>query len=203
LTGYGGLAQFGSFVRDQGVDAILRDLSFHLKSCGSLVYPMEAQLRLLIDAAAAEEQRVSGVQAPSSDPLFVHVAGPVVPRIDSVYQDLRCFDDQALADLEALVAEYGFAVVREKQRSVLHLDIDTTVEPVFGDHEGALVGYTPRCHGRPSYPTILAPDVETDTIVELPNSDDVLAKMVDAIANPCPSHLVDRVHDSPGVESLT
>lgn len=44
---------------------------------------------------------------------------------------------------------------------------------------------------------------EPTSIVELPNSDDVLAKMAYTIANPCSSHLVDRVHVWPGVESLT
>jgi hypothetical protein len=61
LTGYGGLAQFGSYLRDIGVDASLRDLFFRLKSGVLVVYPMEAQLRLLIDAAAAGEHRVFGV----------------------------------------------------------------------------------------------------------------------------------------------
>jgi len=165
LTGYGGLAQFGSYLRDIGVDASLRDLFFRLKSGVLVVYPMEAQLRLLIDAAAAGEQRVFGVEALSSDPLFVHVAGGVVPSIDTVYRDLRRFDDVAIADLEALVAEHGLAVVRAKRHPVLHLDIDTTVEPVFGDHEGAAVGYNPRYHGRPSYHPILARCAETDTVV--------------------------------------
>ena len=44
---------------------------------------------------------------------------------------------------------------------------------------------------------------EQTSIVELPNSDDVLAKMTYAIANPCASHLVEEVHNWPGVESLT
>jgi len=165
LTGYGGLARFGGFLRDLGVDASLRDLFFRLKSGALVVYPMEAQLRLLIDAAAAGEQRVFGVEALASDPLFVHVAGGVVPSIDTVYRDLRRFDEEAIGDLEALVAEHGLAPVRAKPRTVLHLDVDTTVEPVFGDHEGAAVGYNPRYHGRPSYHPILARCAETDTVV--------------------------------------
>lgn len=165
LTGYGGLARFGGFLRDLGVDASLRDLFFHLKSGVLVIYPMETQLRLLIDAAAAGEQRVFGVEALASDPLFVHVAGGVVPSIDTIYRDLRRFDEQAIVDLEALVAEHGLAAVRTKRRPVLHVDIDTTVEPVFGEHEGAAVGYNPRYHGRPSYHPILARCAETDTVV--------------------------------------
>jgi hypothetical protein len=65
----------------------------------------------------------------------------IVPSIDTIYRDLRRFDDQAIVDLEVLTAEHGLAAVRTKRRPLLHLDVDTTVEPVFGDHEGALSGY--------------------------------------------------------------
>ena len=44
---------------------------------------------------------------------------------------------------------------------------------------------------------------EQTSVVELPNPEDVLAKMVYAIANPVSSHLVEKVHHWPGVESLT
>ena len=40
-------------------------------------------------------------------------------------------------------------------------------------------------------------------MVELVKPEDVLAKMVYAIANPVTGHLVERVHHWPGVESLT
>jgi hypothetical protein len=59
LTGYDGLARFGGCLRDLGVDASLRDLFFHLKSGVRVVDPMETQLRLLIDAAAAAGLRLS------------------------------------------------------------------------------------------------------------------------------------------------
>jgi putative transposase len=44
---------------------------------------------------------------------------------------------------------------------------------------------------------------EQTSVVELVKPEDVLAKMVYAIANPVTSHLVERVHHWPGVESLT
>jgi Transposase DDE domain group 1 len=118
-----------------------------------------------IDAAAAGEQRVFGIEALSADPIFSHMAGGIVPSIDTIYRDLRRFDDQAIVDLEALMAKNGLAAVRAKRRPLLHLDVDTTVEPVFGDHDGALPGYNPRYHGRPSYHPILARCAETDTVV--------------------------------------
>lgn len=45
------------------------------------------------------------------------------------------------------------------------LDIDSTVEPLFGEQEGALVGYNPRFHGRPCYHPLLARVAETDTVI--------------------------------------
>ena len=39
--------------------------------------------------------------------------------------------------------------------SSVHLDIDTTVEPLFGHQEGALPRPNPHYHGRPSYHPIL------------------------------------------------
>ena len=74
-----------------------------------VIYPTEAQIELLIDAAAAGEQRVFGIEALSADPIFSHMAGGVVPSIDTIYRDLRRFDDQAIVDLEALMAKHGLA----------------------------------------------------------------------------------------------
>jgi hypothetical protein len=165
LTGYGGLAAFGAFMRDLGVDAALRDRFSRLKDGSAVVYPLPAQMRLLMDAAAVGEARVFGIEALSADPLFVHLAGGVVPSLDTVYRDLRRFDAGALADLELMMAEHGLAPVRAKRRAVLHLDVDTTVEPLFGSHEGALPGPNPRYRGRPSYHPILARCAETDTVV--------------------------------------
>lgn len=165
LTGYGGLAGFGSFMRDLGVDQELRREFWRLKSGAMVVYPMETQMRLLIDAAAVGEHRVFGVEALSADPLFVHLAGGVVPSLDTIYRDLRRFDEPAIAALEDMMAAHGLAPVRAKRRPVVHLDVDTTVEPVFSEAEGALPGPNPRYHGRPSYHPILARVAETDTVV--------------------------------------
>lgn len=165
LTGVGGLAQFGAFVRDLGVDGALRDEFCRLKSGWSVVYPMEAQMRLLMDATLVGEHRVFGIEALSADPLFVHLAGGVVPSLDTIYRDLRRFDEPAIAALEEMMALHGLGPVRAKRRPLVHMDVDTTVEPVFGEHEGARPGYNPRYQGRPSYHPILARCAETDTVV--------------------------------------
>ncbi len=49
LTGAAGLAEFGAYLREQRVDAELRQSFGHMKTGAWVVYPMESQLRLLID----------------------------------------------------------------------------------------------------------------------------------------------------------
>jgi Transposase DDE domain group 1 len=165
LSGCGGLARFGAFARDLGVDAELRRLFFGLKAGPLVVYPMEAQLRLLLDVAVVGEPRVFGVEALACDPLFVHMAGGVVPSIDTIYRDLRRFDAESVFALEGMMARHGLAPLADKTRPVVHLDVDTTVETVFGQQEEALPGYNPRYPGRPSYHPILAQCAETGTVV--------------------------------------
>jgi hypothetical protein len=165
LTAYAGLAPFGAWMRCEGIDHDLRRLFFRLKSGLMVVYPMEAQLRLLIDASFAGEDRVFGLEGLAADRLVVHLAGGVVPSIDTVYRDLARFDEQALSDLERLMAREGLRSLRGRKLERVHLDVDTTVEPLFGAQEGAVPGPNPRYHGRPSYHPVLGRIAETDTIL--------------------------------------
>lgn len=168
VSGSAGLVAFGGFLRELGVDRDLRERFSELKSGLRVVYPMHGQLRLLMDAFAVGEVRPFALEALSSDPLFVHLAGGMVPSLDTVYRDLCRFDDGAVADLERMVAEHGlFALqrLRRMRNAVVHVDVDTTVNPLFGQHEGALPGPNPRYHGRPSYHPILARVAETGTVV--------------------------------------
>lgn len=156
LTNAAGLADFGVFCSREGIDHELRRRFRRLKDSRFVVYPMEAQLRLLLDANIVGETRVFGLESLAADPLFVHLAGGVVPSLDTVYRDLCRFDDHAVRDMESLVAEQGLTAVHESRLQRVHVDVDTTVECVFGRQEGAMPGPNPRYHGRPSYHPILA-----------------------------------------------
>ena len=69
LSGVAGLVAFGTFLRAIGVDRKLRELFGDLKSRTLGKYPMEAQLRLLIDLYMAGEQRVFATEAMASEEL--------------------------------------------------------------------------------------------------------------------------------------
>lgn len=159
LTSVAGLVPFGQFVRGLGIDWELKQLFSHIKTGLRVVYPMPEQLRLLIDANAVGEQRVFGLEALAADPLFEHLAGGTVPSLDTVYRDLRRLDDASIGSLHGVMSRLGLADLR--QLTTAHLDIDTTVEPVFGHQQGALPGPNPRYHGRPSYHPILGVVAET------------------------------------------
>lgn len=165
LTGVAGLVSYGAFVRRLGVDARLAHDFARLKDSSRAIYSMPAQMRLLMDAFAAGEGRVLGLEALACDPLFVHLAGGVVPSLDTVYRDLNRFDDQAIVALESLMAEHGLARAAQIVTPFAFLDIDTSVLPRFGDLEGAVPGPNPKYRGRPSHHPILARVAQLDTIV--------------------------------------
>lgn len=165
LTSIAGLVGFAAFLRRIGIDRELSRRYSRLKQGRGVVYPMGAQLRLLLDAYTAGEGRVFGVESLAADPLFVHLAGGVVPSIDVLYDDLARFDADALVDLEELVAEQGLARVAQGSFKRVHVDIDTTVTVLFGEQESALPGPNPRYHGRPSYHPILARVAEADAVI--------------------------------------
>lgn len=165
LTSVAGLVPFGVHLRELGVDRDLSKKFSSLKSDSRVVYPMAGQMRLLIDAFAVGEGRVFGLESLAADPLFVRLAGGVVPSLDTMYADLDRFDDRALAELETLMVEHGLVGASKLRGPYVHLDIDTSVLPLFGDHEGGVPGPNPKYRGRPSYHPMLARIAETDTIV--------------------------------------
>jgi len=165
LTTVGGLVSFNAFVRDLGLHRELTRRFGHLKTGRGVVYPMGAQMQLLLDMSVAGGQRVFDLEMLAADPLFVHLAGGSVPSIDVLYDDLRRFDGPVLEDLEDLLAHHGAALLRARRLREVFVDLDTTVTPLFGAQEGALPGPNPHYHGRPSYHPILARIAQTGTII--------------------------------------
>jgi hypothetical protein len=55
--------------------------------------------------------------------------------------------------LEGVMAAQGLRPLGRRLLREVFLDVDTTVEPLFGSHEGAAVGPNPRYPGRKSAPT--------------------------------------------------
>jgi hypothetical protein len=166
LTSAAGLVEFGAWSRQVGIDRELSATFCRLKPLTErVVYPMGAQLRLLMDMFVAGEGRVFAVESLAADALFLHLCGGSVPSPDVLYDDLNRFDEQALVDLEGIVASHGLAGAKAARLRTAHLDVDTTVEVLFGSQEGALPGPNPRYHGRNSYHPLLVRVAEVDAVV--------------------------------------
>ena len=63
------------------------------------------------------------------------------------------------------MAEQGLRGLHCRRNDRVHIDVDSTVEPLFGTQQGALPGPNPRYHGRPSYHPLLAAVAETGTVI--------------------------------------
>jgi hypothetical protein len=202
LTGVAGLVGFGAYLYGLGIDHVLHALFNHLKVGHRTVYVMGIQLRLLIDLFVVGEFRIFGLEALAADPLFVRLCGGVVPGLDTAYRDVRRFDAPAIEALETLMAAQGVALLGRRSRgSKVHVDIDTTVEPLFGDTiEGAEVGYNPQYHGRPSYHPVVIRIAETDTVVGAvlrPGNTTFGAAEIPAIVK-----AIDRTREAAGPDAL-
>lgn len=165
LTSYAGLVPFAQFRQKLGVDQRLHELFDGLKGGHRMRYWCADVLLLVMDSLVVGETRVYGLESLASDALIERLAGGRVPSIDIVYDDLRRFGAPERASLLDLLIAHGYAVLKGRQLRCVHLDIDTTVEPLFGHQEGAYPGYNPRYHGRNCYHPLIARIAESNTIV--------------------------------------
>src|SRR5271166_394049 len=69
LTTVGGLVSFNAFAREQGLPGELRRRFGRLKTGASVVYPMGAQMQLLLDMSVAGGQRVFDLEMLAADQL--------------------------------------------------------------------------------------------------------------------------------------
>ena len=166
LSSLGGLVAFNVLVDSCGAGEALTSLCASLKTGPSVVYPMAIQVRLLLDLLVVGATRPFDLESLAHDPLLVHLAGDRLCSLDTLYRDLRRFDDEARERLAHEVTSQGLAALRGRLLTRLHVDVDTSVCQVHGDGiEGAVPGHNPLYHGRNSYHPLLARVAETGTLL--------------------------------------
>jgi hypothetical protein len=157
---------FGAFVKGLGVDRALHAAFDRLESGVRMVDRVGDVLRLLIDGIVVGETRVYPIEALAADALFLRLTGGMVPSVDGIYDDLRRFGGGDRERLLRTVVDHGLALVLARSHKVIHLDTDTTVEPLFGEQiEGACKGPNPRYRGRLSDHPIVARVAEVNAVV--------------------------------------
>jgi hypothetical protein len=167
LTGatlVGGLNAIGGFVKKLGVDRKLSERFRHSKASWS-IWRLDRTLRMLLDAYFAGIERVYHFADLENEPLLCAQSG--VERLcdlKTIYRDLQRFENpELLGALHGVLREVVGEALAGHKRVVLELD--STVETLYGHQEGAALGPNPHKPGRPSYHPLLARDRLTDLVV--------------------------------------
>lgn len=163
-TAVGGLYALGRFVKALGVDRKLGERFRHAKAAWAR-WRLDQVLRILLDGYFAGVQRLYHFEDLETDPLLCSQLG--VDRLcdlKTLYRDLRRFEDPALLGaLHELMREVMSEALAGREHLVLELD--STVETLYGHQEGAALGPHPHKPGRASYHPLLARERSSDLIV--------------------------------------
>ena len=119
---------------------------------------------VLITGRAFGLSRIRDFQHIEHDPLLASLFDlPKLPDITSLYRELIRFGRDQVA---AALGSIGKQVVSLSIGKEVVLDIDSTVETVYGHQEGAAVGYNPAKRGRASFHPQLCFDGLTRTVLD-------------------------------------
>lgn len=163
-TALGGLNHLARFVKQLGIDRKLADRFREAKAEWS-DWRFDRVLRVMLDAFFAGVDRLYHFEDLETEPLLCAQHGvDRLPDLKTLYRDLRRFKDPALLrSLHELSKEVVVEALKGQRRVVL--EIDSTVETLYGRQEGAESGPNPHKPGRASYHPLLARDRISDLLI--------------------------------------
>lgn len=163
-TALGGVNQLGRFLLKLQID---RRLAARFRDAKSpwASWRLDRVVGILLDASFAGIERLYHFEDLETEPLLCARHGvDRLPDLNTLYRDLRRFEDPELLDaLLDLLREIAVEAMRRQE--LVTLDIDSTVETLYGRQEGAEIGPNPHKPGRASYHPLIARDRISDLIV--------------------------------------
>lgn len=119
------------------------------------VYPIETQLTVIIAGKLVGLERIYHFSTIERDPIFCKKLNlEKLPDYTLLYKDLERFDkEEKVKGLEEIL--WSYAQRNMKDQEYIILDMDSTVEIIYGEQEGAEIGYNPMKQGRRSYHPLL------------------------------------------------
>ena len=148
LTPLGQLVYFAEFLKVSGrLDAVVGDCPLSFTS------PNAPEVRDVVGtwalSALAGHKRYAHVTALRSDQVLPELLGMTkIVSEDSLRRALAAMPEQAGLDwLQSHIDQCTLPLLGERYI----IDIDTTVKPLYGHQEGAVVSYNPKKPGRPSH----------------------------------------------------
>lgn len=163
-TALGGLNRLARFVGRLGINRKLAKRFRSTKAAWS-TWPLDRVLRVMLDASFAGLERLYHFEDLETEPLLCTQHGVErLPDLKTLYRDLRRFEDKRLlVALHELLREVVVEALARQKRIVL--DIDSTVETLYGRQQGAELGHNPHKRNRPSYHPLLARERLSDLLV--------------------------------------
>ena len=163
-TAIGGVNHLGRFLLKLEIEKRLA-ARFHAAKSRWSSWRLDRVIAILLDAYFAGIERLYHFEDLETEPLLCARHGVErLPDLNTLYRDLRRFEDPellgALTDLlrEIVVEALG-------KQPLVTLDIDSTVETLYGRQEGAEIGPNPHKPGRASYHPLIARDRISDLVV--------------------------------------
>lgn len=159
-TAFGGSAGLIDFVLQTRIDKVFRSKELN-KRKDALFQTDDVALTIILGSLLGQE-RIFHFEDMEHDPLLTLKLGlPKLPDTTLLYKDL----------IKRLGSSSGIKAIQSAQRQVLKsllpqgsdivIDIDSSVETVFGHQEQSAVGFNPHHHGRSSFHPLLAFDAQT------------------------------------------
>ncbi|MCR4435443.1 MAG: IS1380 family transposase [Clostridiales bacterium] len=133
------------------LEGILKN-GFFLERRENTLYDAQELIDYLIDCAILGHTRFSHMDALKFDPGYLTVKEIGRFPDESTFRSfLEKLEWKHLIQLIAINKELLHRKASMEEKRLVWIDIDDTVITLFGEQEGAVNGYNPRYHGRPSY----------------------------------------------------
>ncbi|MHB1128411.1 MAG: IS1380 family transposase [Bacillota bacterium] len=133
-----------------GLDEIIANI-FTLEQKGNSLYFARQLIDYLIDCSILGHTRFLHMDALKFDPGYLVIKDSTRFPDESTFRVfLKKLDWSHLIQLIAINKEILHHKARMEPKRLVWIDIDDTVITLFGEQEGAVNGYNPRYHGRPS-----------------------------------------------------
>lgn len=148
-TAFGGANLLFDYMHRIGLHKAIREELQPFGKRYNAVYPLAKVVELLIGGRVLGLSRIHDFAQVEEDKLLALKVGLAqLPDSSLLYRDIaRLVDDEALSALRRISLLPACRVIGKQ----VILDIDSTVETVYGQLEGAAVGYNPTKHGRASF----------------------------------------------------
>lgn len=163
-TIFGGAGLIWQFLDLVGVPTLLTDKLAPHEKARHAKYSLASEVLVLLLGRMLGLSRIADFSLVEEDPLLTRLLRlPKLPDVTILYKELVRL---AIAPVRAALQALHEHVVRLNIGGDVILDIDSTVETVYGQQEGAAVGYNPTKRGRASFHPQLCFDGLTRTLLD-------------------------------------